>query len=195
VPSLGPTGTRRHPLAVVALSVVTLGAYAVSWHVRVNREMSDFDARIEVRPRLSAFGVAVAWLAGLLCTLAGAAILLAHALRIGPALARLASGPSVHGVTLPWHDLMLGGLVAVPYLVLILPLSVVAVVMTLERGRLVQERVGIRPDRQIRPAARACLLLLPIVGGLCYVGSVQASLNRVWEATPSLAPPPGPRPR
>ncbi|MGP8161944.1 MAG: hypothetical protein ACLQGJ_12130, partial [Candidatus Dormibacteria bacterium] len=58
VPSLGPPGERRHPAVVGLLSVVTLGAYAVAWHARVNREMSDFDARLEVRPRLSTLGVA-----------------------------------------------------------------------------------------------------------------------------------------
>ncbi|MGA3183627.1 MAG: hypothetical protein ABSE52_03385 [Candidatus Dormibacteria bacterium] len=195
VPSLGPAGRRRHPLAVALLSVITLGAYTVGWHARVNREMSDFDARLEVRSGASVFGVALAWLAGLLCTLAGAAIIVAHALGVGPALARLASGPVILGVTVPWHDLMLGGLLAVPYLTLLLPLSVVALVMTLERARLVQERVGVRPDRQLRPAARACLLLLPVVGGLCYVASLQSALNRVWQATPSLAPPAGPRRR
>jgi hypothetical protein len=195
VPSLGPVGTRRHPLAVAALSVITLGAYTVSWHARINREMSDFDARLEVRPGVSAFGVALAWLAGLLCTLAGAAILVANALRVGPALARLGSGPVILGVTVPWHDLMLAGLVAVPYLTLLLPFSVVALVMTLERARLVQERVGVRPDRQLRPVGRACLLLLPVVGGLWHVASLQSCLNRVWQAAPALAPPAGPRQR
>ena len=180
---------------MAVLSVITLGAYSVSWHARVNREMSDFDARLEVRPGASAFGVALAWLAGLLCTLAGAAIIVAHALRVGPALALLASGPAIRGVTVPWHDLMLGGLVAVPYLTLLLPFSVVALVMTLERARLVQERVGVRADRQLRPVARACLLLLPVVGGLWYVASFQSRLNRIWQTTPSLAPPAGPRPR
>jgi hypothetical protein len=180
---------------VAVLSVITLGAYSVSWHARVNREMSDFDARLEVHPGASSFGVALAWLAGLLCTLAGAVIIVAHALRVGPALARLATGPSVLGVSVPWHDLMLGGLLAVPYLTLLLPFSIVALVMTLERARLVQERVGVRADRQLRPVARACLLLLPVVGGLWYVASLQASLNRVWQAAPSLAPPAGPRQR
>jgi hypothetical protein len=157
--------------------------------------MTDFDARLEVRPRASAMGVALAWLVGLLCTLAGAAIIVAHALRVGPTLARLASGPTVLGVTVPWHDLMLAGLVAVPYLALLLPFSIVALVMTLERARLVQERVGVRPHQQVHPVAHACLLLLPVVGGLWYVASLQSCLNRVWQATPSLAPPAGPRQR
>ena len=181
--------------SVSALSVITLGAYTVSWHAQINREMSDFDARLEVHPRASALGVALAWLAGLLCTLAGAAILVAHAIRIGPALTRLASGPSVLGVSVPWHDLMLGGLVVVPYVTLLLPFSVVALTMTLERARLIQERVGVRPDRQIRPVTRACLLLIPVFGGLWFVASLQSSLNRIWQAAPSLAPPAGPRQR
>ena len=195
VPSLGPPGERRHPAAVGLLSVVTLGAYAVAWHARVNREMSDFDARLEVRPRLSTFGVALAWVAGLLCSLAGAAAIVAHALKVGPVLSHFASGPSLLGVTIPWAYLMLGGLVVVPYLVLLVPTSAVSLVMTLERVRLVQERVGVRPDRQLRPAGRAALLLLPVIGGLWHVASVQSCLNSVWQTSPPPPPPPGPRPR
>ena len=195
VPSLGPSGEPRHPAAVVAISVLTLGAYTVGWHARVNREMSDFDARLEVRPRVSALGVALAWVIGLLTTLAGAGLVLAHVLRLGLSLPRFASGPSALGVTVPWAYLLLCGLIAVPYLVLLLPTSAVALVMTLERMRLVQERVGFRSDRQIRPVRRAGILLIPVVGGLWHVASVQASLNRVWQATPPLPPPPGPRRR
>jgi hypothetical protein len=175
------------------LSAITLGAYAVAWHARVNREMSDFDARLEVRPAASTVGVAIAWVAGLLCTLAGAAILVAHAFGIGPILFPFASGPSVLGVTIHWPYLVLCGLVAVPYLVLLLPTAAVALVMTLERVRLVQERVGVRPDRQLRPVRHACLLLLPVIGGLWHVASVQICLNRVWQAAPPLSPPAGPR--
>ncbi|MGD1034011.1 MAG: hypothetical protein ABR977_06235 [Candidatus Dormibacteria bacterium] len=189
VPSLGPAGEPRHPAAVTALSVVTLGAYAVAWHAQVNREMSDFDARLEVRPGASTLPVGLAWTIGLLCTLAGAAAIIAHALRVGPHLFPFAAGPTLLGVTVPWAYLMLLGLLAVPYLVLLLPTSSVALVMTLERVRLVQERVGIRPDRQLHPVRRAALLLLPVVGGLWHLASVQSSLNAAWRA----APPPLPR--
>jgi len=189
VPSLGPAGDPRHPAAVTALSVVTLGAYAVAWHAQVNREISDFDARLEVRPGASTLPVGVAWTLGLLSTLAGAATVIAHALRVGPHLFPFGAGPTLLGVTVPWAYLMLCGLVAVPYLVLLLPTASVALVMTLERVRLVQERVGIRPDRQLHPARRAALLLLPVVGGLWYLASVQACLNAAWRA----APPPLPR--
>jgi hypothetical protein len=156
--------------------------------------MSDFDARLEVRPGLSALGVAPAWAAGLLCTLVGVALVLAHVLRLGWRLPPFAAGPSALGVTIPWAYLMLFGLIAIPYLVLLLPTSAVALVMTLERTRLVQERVGLRPDRQLRPVRRASLLLLPVVGGLWHVAAVQSCLNRVWQATPP-PPPPGPRRR
>jgi hypothetical protein len=179
----------------VALSVVSLGCYTVGWHARVNRAMLDFDARLEVRPRVSALGVALPWLIGLLSTLAGAGLILAHVLRLGLSLPRFAAGPTALGFTVPWAYLLLGGLIVVPYLVLLMPTSAVAVVMTLERTRLVQERVGLRPDRQIHPVRRACILLIPIAGGLWHVASVQASLNRVWQATPPLPPPPGPRRR
>lgn len=195
LPSLGPAGEPRHPALVVALAVVTLGAYPVAWHARVNREMSHFDARLEVSPRASALPVAVAWLAGLLGSAAGVAALLGHGLKLGPVVIPLTSGPALHGVGVTWPLLMLTGLLAVPYLVLLIPLSAVAVVMTLERVRVVQERVGMRPDRQIRPAARACLLLIPIVGGLWYLMSVQSSLNRVWRSAPPPPLPPAPRRR
>lgn len=189
VPSLGPAGEPRHPAAVTVLSVVTLGAYAVAWHAQVNREMSDFDARLEVRPGVSTLPVGLAWTIGLLSTLAGAAAVIAHALHAGPHLFTFTSGPALLGVTVPWAYLMLCGLIAVPYLVLLLPTSSVALVMTLERVRLVQERVGIRPDRQLHPVRRAALLLLPVVGGLWHVASIQACLNAAWRA----APPPLPR--
>jgi hypothetical protein len=195
VPSLGPVGGRRHPAVVALLSVLTLGAYAVGWHARINREMSDFDARLEVSPRLSTFGVALAWVAGLLCSLAGAAAVVAHALKVGPVSLHLVAGPTLLGVTIPWAYLMLCGLLAVPYLVLLVPTAAVSLVMTLERVRLVQERVGVRPDRQLHPARRAGLLLVPVIGGLWHVASVQSCLNGVWQAAPSLPPPPGPRQR
>jgi hypothetical protein len=171
-PWLGPVGKRRRPAAVIALSVVTLGIYSLAWHSRVNREMAEFDARLEVKSGASALGVAIPWLIGVLTTLAGAADLAIRTLNLHVS------------VTLPSREVafgLLGGIAVIPYLVLLLPVSVVAVVMTLERLRVVQERVGIRPDGQVRPVARACLLLLPVIGGLWHVAAVQSRLNRVWH--------------
>jgi hypothetical protein len=164
-------GKRRHPAAVIILSVITLGIYSLVWHARVNREMADFDARLEVKSGASALGVTLPWLIGLLTSLAGAAVLVTRSLHVGPSPLPREAGFA-----------LLGGIAVIPYLVLLLPPSVVALVMTLERLRVVQERVGIRPDGQVRPVARACLLLLPVIGGLWHLAAVQARLNRVWHA-------------
>ncbi len=185
VPSLGPVGRRRHPAAVALLSAVTLGIYSIAWHARVNREMSEFDARLEVSPGASALGAAIAWLVGIASSLAGAALLLGHLLRIGPSLMLAVDGVTVMGRFVRWDYLMLGGILLVPYLALLLPFSVIAVVMTLERVRVVQERVGIRSDRQLHPVRHACLLLVPIAGGLWHVAVVQSRLNQVWQRSAS----------
>jgi hypothetical protein len=179
-PSLGPVGKRRRPAAVIALSVITLGIYSLAWHSRVNREMAEFDARLEVKSGVSALGVAIPWLLGVLTTLAGAADLAIRLLHVHVSL------------TLPSRMVgfaLLGGIAIVPYLVLLLPFSVVALVMTLERLRVVQERVGICPDGQVRPVARACLLLLPVIGGLWHLAAVQSRLNRVWREGDTAARP------
>ena len=170
VPWLGPVGKHRHPAVVVVLSVITLGFYSLLWHAKVNREMADFDARIEVRSGTSALGVTLAWLVGLLTSLAGVAVLVTRSLHVGPTPLPREAGFA-----------LLGGLAVIPYLVLLLSPAFVALVMTLERLRVVQERVGVRPDGQVRPVARACLLLLPIVGGLWHLAAFQSKLNRVWR--------------
>jgi hypothetical protein len=170
VPWLGPVGKRRRPAAVIVFSVVTLGVYSLVWHAKVNREMADFDARIEVRSGASALAVTLAWLVGFLTSLAGAAVIAGRSLHVGPDLL-----PRMDGFAL------LGGIAVIPYLVLLLPPAVVALVMTLERLRVVQERVGLRPDAQVHPVARACLLLLPVAGGLWHLAAFQARLNRVWR--------------
>src|SRR5207302_2014697 len=50
---------RRPPASVVALSVCTLGVYALVWHSRVNREMGDFDPRMPVRAGRSTWALAI----------------------------------------------------------------------------------------------------------------------------------------
>jgi len=172
-PSLGPSGRRRSPLMVIALSVATLGAFTLLWHDRINEEMSDFDSRMHVNAASSTLAVTIAWLLGLLTSLAGAArIVLAHlnvALPFNPHFS----------VTHAFY--LLPGLAAVPYLVLALPFSVIAVVMTLERIRVVEDRVGVTSDVQLRPASYVWLLIVPIIGGLALIGAMQRRLNRVWE--------------
>ena len=136
-------------------------------------------------PGASALGVAIAWLVGIAGSLTGAALPLGHLLRIGPSLMVAVDGVTVMGRFVRWDYLMLGGILVVPYLALALPFSVIAVVMTLERVREIQERVGIRSDRQIRPVRHACLLLVPIAGGLWHLAVVQSRLNQVWQRSAS----------
>jgi len=171
--SLGPSGRRRSPLTVVALSAVTLGVYALIWHDRINEEVSDFDPRMQVRAGASTLAVAIAWLLGLLISLAGAARILLDQLNVA-----LPFNPHL---SVSNAYFLLPGIVATPYLVLALPFSVVAVVMTLERIRVVEDRVGLSSDRQLRPTRYVWWLVVPVVGGLVMIAAMQRRLNRVWE--------------
>ncbi len=171
--SFGPTGRERSPLAVVLLSALTLGAYALIWHNRVNDEMSDFDPRMRVSAGSSTLALTIAWLLGLLVTLSGAARIVLDLLKVS-----LPFDP--HFSTLQAYYL-LGGIVAVPYLVLALPFSVIAVVMTLERIRILEDRVGRTTDMQLRPTRAVWLLIVPVLGGLVLIAAMQRRLNRVWE--------------
>jgi hypothetical protein len=170
-PTFGPPGRPRSVPAMVALSVLTLGFYAVAWHRRVNHEMADFDPRVHVEPGRSAWAVALPLLLGLLATAAAGA--------------RIALGHLGVSVSLPMgvDQAMfgLGALLAVPYLVLFLPFSVVAVAMTAERVRVVEEHAGLTGDEQIRPAALLGWLLVPVIGGFVVMGRQQRALNRIWD--------------
>lgn len=189
VPSVGPPGRRRHPLAVLLASALTLGVSSIAWHTRVNREISEFDARVEVSARRSGLAVSVAWLAGWACSLAGAALLVGHQLHVGPTLILATSGFRVAGHTVLWDWLMLGGIAVIPYVTLLLPVSAVAVVMTLERLRVAEERAGLPAELRVRPVRHASLLLLPILGGLLHVAVFQSRLNQVWQrAFPAGSP-------
>jgi hypothetical protein len=84
---------------------------------------------------------------------------------------------------------LLGGGLVIPYLTLLLPFSAVAWVMTLERVRIVEDRIGRTTDVQLRPNAVVCWLLLPLAGGLVLVATVQRRLNRVWEDDKATTPP------
>ncbi len=174
---LGPIGTPRSAPLVALLAAATLGIYALVWHHRVNRELEEFDPKLHARPRRSAIAVAVPWLVGLLVSLAGAALIVGA--RVSWQL------PFATHVTTTQAYYLLGGLVAVPYLTLLLPFSVVAVIMTLERLRCSEEHVGITTDRQVRPVGTSMLLALPVIGGLLLIGTAQRRVNAVWD---SVAP-------
>jgi hypothetical protein len=171
MPSFGPPGTSRSTSTIVALSVLTLGFYAVAWHRRVNQEMGDFDPRVHVHPTRSAWAVAVPLLIGLLATVAAAVRIIA------PHLGATGSLPLSAAQSLP----ALAALAAVPYLMLLLPFSLVAMVLTAERVRLVEEHAGVTTDEQVRPAALAGWLLVPLIGGFVVIGRQQRALNRIWD--------------
>ncbi len=176
-PLFGPVGRRRSAALTTLLSAVTLGVFGLVWYRRVNREMEEFDPKLHARPGQSTVAVAIPWLIGLLVSFAGAAIIITDRLSV-----HLPFDTHV-AATQAWY--LLGGLAAVPYLMMIIPVSAIAVVMTLERLRSVEEHVGLTADRQVRAVGSSLLLLVPIVGGLVLVATQQRRLNAVWE---SVAP-------
>jgi hypothetical protein len=174
---MGPTGRRRSPLAVVLLSVITFGVYALVWHHRVNREMHDFDPRMRVHPGRSTLAVAIPWVLGVLVTLAAAA-------RIGVAALNLTLPFDPH-VTVLQAYAALGAMLLIPYAVLLLPFAAVASVMTLERVRIVEDRAGMTSDVQLRPCGLLCVMCVPVLGGLIVLAVAQHRLNRVWHVAPA----------
>jgi hypothetical protein len=173
VQSFGPAGRGRSPLAVALLSVLTLGLYALIWHDRINAEMSDFDTRMRVRAATSTIAVVIPWLLGMLVTLGGAARIVLDLLKV-----RLSFDPHI-SVTHAYY--LLAGLGVVPYLIVLIPFSLIAVVMTLERIRMVEDRVGITADAQVQPTHQVWLLIVPVIGGLAMIAAMQRRLNRAWE--------------
>jgi hypothetical protein len=180
-PSLGPIGKQRSTLAVVALSIVTLGVYSLVWHNRVNREIGNFDTRMHVIPGRSTLAVSIPWALGWLMSVAGAA-------RIVLAVLNVSLPFDPHFSVLQGYGLLAGGLL-IPYLELLLPFSAIAMAMTLERVRIVEDRIGRTTDVQLRPVRAICWLLLPIAGGLVLLATMQRRLNRVWEDEKAISPP------
>ncbi|HEY6377616.1 MAG TPA: DUF4234 domain-containing protein [Candidatus Dormibacteraeota bacterium] len=169
--SLGPVGRRRNLALLALLNVLTLGLYTIGWFSRANREMREFDPRMYVRPRRTALAIAVPVLATLLVCAAAGARLVAERLGHGVDL------PIASGVT----DWLLGALLVAPWLALLLPFSIVAAVMTVERLRVLEDRAGIAPDLQTRPVAALAWLLIPAAGIAVLAVRTQARLNRVWS--------------
>ncbi|MEA2638029.1 MAG: hypothetical protein QOE18_1086 [Chloroflexota bacterium] len=180
-PSLGPIGRHRSTLGVVALSIVTLGVYSLIWHNRVNREIGNFDTRMHVIPGRSTLAVSIPWALGWLVSIAGA-------VRIVLAVLNVSLPFDPHFSVLQGYGLLAGGLL-IPYLELLLPFSAIAMAMTLERVRIVEDRIGRTTDVQLRPVRAICWLLLPIAGGPVLLATMQRRLNRVWEDEKAISPP------
>jgi len=180
VTSFGPPGKRRSTLAIVVLSIVTLGVYSLVWHHRINREVGNFDTRMHVIPGRSTVAVTIPWAIGWLVSIAGA-------IRIVLAVANVALPFDPHFTVLQAYGL-LGGALVIPYLELLLPFSAIASVMTLERVRIVEDRMGRTTDVQLRPTRAICWMLLPIAGGLILMSIMQRRLNRAWEDDMAAAP-------
>lgn len=180
----GPVGKRRSPVLVLALCVFTFGLYGLLWHNRNNREMADFDPQMRVHAGRSTWGVAIPWILGLLITLAGAARLILLDMNVA-----LPFDPHI-GEKLAVA--MLAGLLVVPYLTLLLPFSAVAVAMTAERIRIIEESSGVTSDKQLRPAAALALLLIPLAGPVVLLAREQSRINATWER---ISPAPGRRRR
>ncbi len=180
VTSFGPPGRRRSTMAIVVLSIVTLGVYSLVWHHRINREVGNFDTRMHVIPGRSTLAVAIPWALGVLISLAGAA-------RIVLAVANVTLPFNPHFTVLQAYGL-LGGILVIPYLELLLSFSAVAMVMTLERVRIVEDRMLRTTDVQLRPIRAIFWMLLPIAGGLILIAIIQRRLNRAWEDDMAAAP-------
>ena len=177
VPSLGPVGRRRHPVIVGLLTTVSLGGYLVAWQDQVNGEISDFDARIDVRPGRSALAVLLPWVATLLASAAGAALL---GLRL--------TGHPVAGISLPEIVALCCGVALTGLAATLFPPSLAAILMTLERVRRIEERVGIGSEAQIHPARRAVIAAVPVIGVIAYIAGVQRRLNAVWSTVAPRTP-------
>jgi len=103
------------------------------------------------------------------------------------AVANVALPFDPHFTVLQAYGLLGGGLV-IPYLALLLPFSAIAIVMSLERVRILEDRMGRTTDVQLRPTRVICWLLLPIAGGLILMAIMQRRLNRAWEDDMAAAP-------
>ncbi|MFN2568685.1 MAG: DUF4234 domain-containing protein [Candidatus Dormibacteria bacterium] len=176
-------GRHRSLTAVILLSLVTLGLYTIIWHARVNREMSDFHFGLDVHPRRTATAIAIAWLLAFAVTAAGAARVAVHLAHVS-----LSFDPQI-----TWQQalFLIPAVLAAPILYVLLPFSLVAVVMTIERVRLVEAHSGLPTDQQVRPASLVWGMLIPLVGAPLVLAREQRHLNATWERAAASATAPG----
>ncbi len=86
VTSFGPPGKHRSTIAIVVLSIVTLGMYSLVWHHRINREVGNFDTRMHVIPGRSTLAVTIPWALGWLVSIAGAVRIVLAVANVTPAV-------------------------------------------------------------------------------------------------------------
>ena len=172
VHSLGPVGRRRSPALVFLAGVLTLGLHPVVWARRVNLEMSQFDPRMVVRPGRSATALAVVAVAPLLAAAAEVARIVADHLGF-------AAGLPISASASRW---LLAAPALTPVLAILVPFSLVALTMTLERARVVEDRAGVDPEHQLSPAGTVWWGAVPLVGLAMVAARAQHRLNRVWDA-------------
>ncbi len=186
MPNFGPCGKHRRPWLAVLLSVFTLGIYSLYWYGRINSEMREFDPRMVVHPGRARAAILLPWLATWVAAAAAADRLLAtHSIPGIAPVAALASAPYVHmsallAVAMLVSPLLLG------YVILLVPFSVVGATMTLERIRIVEDRVGTPTDLQLSPSSSINRLLIPVFGGLSLITLQQRRLNAVWSTADEL---------
>ena len=169
--SLGPVGRRRSVALGVLVGCLTLGLSAAFWFGRMTREMREFDARMVVRSGRTVLAMVLPWL------LAGGLT--------AAEVARIVADHLGHSVDLPvtaWASRPLIAAIAVaPLLTVLLPMSAVALVMSAERLRVVEDRVGLAPHLQQRPVAIVRWAWLPVVGTVIAAAGLQRRLNEVWR--------------
>jgi len=51
--SPGVIGKNRNPFGVWVLTVITFGIYGLVWYYKINKELAEFDSRIQVSPGLA----------------------------------------------------------------------------------------------------------------------------------------------
>jgi hypothetical protein len=171
VQSLGPVGRRRSTALAFTLALLTLGLHPIAWVSRANREMAQFDPRMVVRPGRSAAAVAVAVVVPLLAAAAAGARVIADHLGSPPNL-------PVSAQVTRW---VVAAPALTPLLAVLLPASLVAVTMTLERVRVVEDRAGVDPEMQMTPSRAVWWTAIPVVGLAVFVARAQGRLNSVWE--------------
>jgi hypothetical protein len=172
VHSLGPVGRRRSSVVAFLLAVVTLGLHPIAWVQRANAEMAHFDPRMVVRPGRTAG--ALAFIVGLPIFVAaaeGARIIADHA----------GAAPNLPLSAQATRWLLLAPAVT-PLLAVLVPFSLVALTLTLERVRVVEDRAGVDPDLQLSPSGVVWWTALPVIGLAVVVARGQARLNGVWDA-------------